>query len=134
MSNAGFKRDWSAILAKAGAKAEAVVRQSAVALQSGMVDKSPVDTGRFKGNWNCGIGSVILSTNAANDPSGSGAIARTLAAVQGWKAGQTIFLTNNLPYARRLEFGWSQQAPSGMVRLTIMDFQRNVASIAAGLR
>ncbi len=134
VSNAAFKRQYAAILAKAGAKAELVVRQSAVALQSGMVEKSPVDTGQFKGNWQCGIGALNLDTSAANDPSGSGAIAKTITALQRWKAGQTIYMTNSLPYARRLEFGWSQQAPAGMARLTVMDFQRNVAQIVAGLR
>jgi len=34
-----------------------------------------------------------------------------------------IYLTNNLPYAQRLEEGYSQQAPAGMVALTIQEFQ-----------
>lgn len=134
MSNAAFKRQYAAILAKAGAKAELVIRQSAVALQSGMVEKSPVDTGRFKGNWQCGIGVLNLDTSAGNDANGSGAIAKTIAAVQGWKAGQTIYMTNNLPYARRLEFGWSQQAPSGVVRLTVLDFQSSVRRAAESIK
>lgn len=150
MSNAAFKRQYAAILAKAGARAELVVRQSAVALQSGMVEKSPVGDpsqwknptsappgyvgGRFKGNWQTGIGVINADISAAPDKSGNGSIARALATVQNWKAGQTIFLTNSLPYAAELERGSSTQAPTGVVRLTVMDFQRTVAQIAAGLR
>ncbi|NTX09022.1 hypothetical protein, partial [Myxococcus sp. CA040A] len=35
------------------------------------------------------------------------------------KLGDTVYVTNNLPYARRLEFGHSAQAPRGMVRVTV---------------
>ena len=39
------------------------------------------------------------------------------------RAGQTIFITNSLPYAYRLEYdGWSRQAPAGMVRVTVVEF------------
>ena len=35
-----------------------------------------------------------------------------------------ITLTNNLPYAQRLEYGWSQQAPQGFVRVNVSRFQQ----------
>jgi hypothetical protein len=28
-----------------------------------------------------------------------------------------------MPYALRLEYGWSKQAPAGMVRVTVAEFQ-----------
>ena len=35
-------------------------------------------------------------------------------------AGNVVYLTNNLPYAQRLEYeGWSKQAPAGMVRVNM---------------
>lgn len=34
------------------------------------------------------------------------------------KFGDSITVSNNLPYAERLENGWSQQAPQGMLKLT----------------
>ena len=134
MSNAQFKANFAKLLAKAGAKAELVVRQTAVALQSGMVEKSPIDTGRFKNNFQCGIGLINTDTSAAPDKSGSGAISRTVTALEGWKLGQTIYMTNSLPYARRLEFGWSQKAPGGMVRLTVQDFHSKLAQVVAELK
>jgi hypothetical protein len=37
-------------------------------------------------------------------------------------SGQKIFLTNALPYAIRLENGWSKtQAPQGMVKLSLAE-------------
>ena len=41
--------------------------------------------------------------------------------------GRAVFLTNNLPYARRVEYGWSwQQAPKGMVRVNFRRIKRQL--------
>lgn len=130
----GFREDYARILEKAANKADLVVRQSALALQTGMVEKTAVDTGRARANWTCGVGTMNTSTDATPDPSGATAIAATTVALEGWKPGQTIYLLNSLPYIRRLEHGWSQQAPQGMVRLTVQDFQADIARKAAAIR
>ncbi|MNJ81742.1 hypothetical protein D3C77_807050 [compost metagenome] len=46
--------------------------------------------------------------------------------VQALTIGQTAFIVNNLPYAIPLEYGHSSQAPAGMVRVTLANFQRIV--------
>lgn len=127
-NNAEFKRKFAALLKKVGDDAETVVRKTAIEFQNAMIDRSPVDTGRFKSNWQCGIGAV--NTSIA-DTAGSDAKGRTVTVLQGWNAGQTIWLTNSLPYAQRLEYGWSKQAPSGMVRLTVMDYERYLTKVLA---
>lgn len=134
MSNAAFKRDFAALLKKAGDKAEMVVRKTALELQSSMIEMSPVDTGRFKGNWQCGVGVVNTATDSGEDKTGAGAIGRTQAALGSWKVGQTITLSNSLPYARRLEYGWSKQAPGGMVRLTVQNYSRALAKAVASIK
>ena len=89
---------------------------------------SPVDTGRFKENWLTAIGEANTSIDL---PSGAG----LTPIVKLLRLGDTIFFTNSLPYAFRLEFGWSNQAPRGMVRITVADWQgivdREVQKIAA---
>lgn len=132
--NESFKRDFAALLKKAGDKAEMVVRKTALELQSSMIEMSPVDTGRFKGNWQCGVGSVNTATDAPEDTSGAAAIGRTQTVLEGWKAGQTIALTNSLPYARRLEHGWSKQAPAGFVRLTVQNYGAALAKAVASIQ
>lgn len=134
MSNAAFKRDFAALLQKAGDKAEMVVRKTALELQSSMIEMSPVDTGRFKANWQCGVGVVNTATDSGEDKTGAGAIGRTQAALGSWKVGQTITLSNSLPYARRLEYGWSKQAPGGMVRLTVQNYSRALAKAVASTK
>ena len=54
----GFAADLNKLCERAGEKAALVVRRAALELQSGMIERSPVDTGRFKGNWQCGIGTI----------------------------------------------------------------------------
>lgn len=130
MNGAQFKRDMAAMLARAGNKAQAVVRASALELGKGVVEKSPVDTGRFKGNWQYGAGRINASTASAPDSSGTAALSRIAVGVAGFVPGQTIYITNSLPYAQRLEYGWSQQASQGMVRLTVAEFASKIAAIA----
>ena len=44
--------------------------------------------------------------------------------------GDAIYLVNNLPYAQRLENGWStKQAPNGMVALSIQKFDGRVINV-----
>ncbi|MFK3971180.1 hypothetical protein ACI2KS_10685 [Pseudomonas sp. NPDC087358] len=82
--------------------------------------------GRFRGNWMFSIGSPDTSTTEEVDPSGSKSTARIVGGAIEFKAGDTAFITNSLPYAIPLEFGHSQQSPSGMVRVTIARFQQIV--------
>lgn len=37
-----------------------------------------------------------------------------------------FILTNNIPYIRRLEYGWSSQNPEGMVRVNLRNFNRYI--------
>ena len=41
--------------------------------------------------------------------------------------GQDVYLANNLPYARRVEYGWSRkQAPAGMVRVNFRRIKKAI--------
>ena len=130
MSNDAFKAGFRRLLAKVGDRAEQTVRVFALQIGTELIRRSPVDTGRFRGNWQIGFYNIEYSTDSANDQSGGIAMDRLLARLASWKAGQTINITNSLPYAQRLEYGWSQQAPQGMVRLTVMNFKNYVRGAA----
>lgn len=109
-----------------------VLRKTALELQTGVVMMSPVETGRFRGNWQVGFGAINTNTSSPDDPAGSAAIARTAAELDSWTPGTTIWLTNSLPYARRLEYGWSKKAPGGMVRLTVQNYQAALKAAIKG--
>lgn len=82
--------------------------------------------GRFRGNWQFSIDSPATGELDRIDPSGDEAIAELLAQVQALTIGQTAYIVNNLVYAVPLEYGHSTQAPHGMVRVTLANFQRIV--------
>ncbi|MGE6564343.1 hypothetical protein ACTJJT_01195 [Pseudomonas sp. 22373] len=79
--------------------------------------------GRFRGNWQFSIDLPAAGELDRIDPSGSEAIAALREQVQALTIGQTAYIVNNLPYAVPLEYGHSTQAPSGMVRVTLANFQ-----------
>ena len=130
----GFKQDFAKMMARAAGREDQLVRASALGLGAAIVQKSPVDSGRFRGNWQYGAGQINFSTDAPEDKTGSIAIGKIAMGLQGWKRGETIFVTNSLPYAKRLEYdAWSKQATAGMVRISVMEFKANVKKQAASL-
>lgn len=95
------------------------VRGTLFSLVSRIIKESPVDTGRFRGNWQASINAPIKTQKQTTDPSGAGSIGNAGSVLQTLDAGETFYLTNNLPYANRLEFGYSKQAPAGMLRINV---------------
>jgi len=119
-NNADFKRNFAKLLDAVGDKAELVTRKVAEDLINSVVLKSPVDTGAFRGNWNLSFGAADLSNSA---PSNTDSVGKARAKLAGFKMGDHIFIVNNMPYAKRLEFdAWSSQAPQGIVRITVLEY------------
>ena len=52
--------------------------------------------------------------------------------IQGAKVEDDIYLSNGLPYAKRLENGWSRQAPTGMVRINVARFSSAIKQAVQG--
>lgn len=137
-----FVVDLTAFVKKAKGNADAVVRKVVLDIGTRIVVRSPVGDasfwkspppkgytgGRFRANWQYGEGVVPLGASSAIDPTGAVSLAR-IAAIKPEAAGKVHYLTNNLPYAMRLETGWSKQAPGGMVALAVREFQGVVARI-----
>jgi hypothetical protein len=118
--------------------ANQVKRTVALDLLSRIVDRTPVDTGRARANWQVSLSSPRLSeasyTNSEKIPQGNQesaiagrAKAKGAAIVKNAQEGQDIWITNNLPYINRLETGtWSDQAPQGMVAISIAEVQQAI--------
>ena len=111
------------MIAKAGADVDLIVRKVSIDMFSRVIRMSPVDTGRFKGNWQCTLDRAAESATDARDPSGLATADAMIDAVMAFPVGRVTYLSNVLPYAYRLEYeGWSNQAPIGMVRVTAREF------------
>ena len=89
--------------------------------------------GRLRANWNVSLVSPDTSTTDKVDPDGSATIARAAAVIAQADGKQDIWIMNSLPYAIPIEYGHSNQAPAGMVRITVADFQESVNAAAASL-
>lgn len=108
-------------------------RTAVMLAAQGMVLRSPVDTGRFRANWQFGYGSVNTTTTTSVDTSGGAALGAIKSAVDAVEAGGICYVTNSLPYAQRLENGWSKQAPSGMVKVTFAELPVQLEAYARSL-
>lgn len=100
-----------------------VVRKITMDVFNNVIQMSPVDTGRFRGNWQVATGEAPTGTVEMTDPSGATVMAQVAGEVGQMEPGDVVYLVNNLPYARPLEEGHSQQAPGGMVALTVQRFR-----------
>lgn len=119
-----FALDVSKWCGKSLDRIDIVSRKIALEMFRRAILRTPVDTGRARGNWQTTIGAPAIGTLKETDPSGRKAIANATTVGLTWRArtGASILLTNNLPYIERLEHGYSKQAPAGMVAITVAEF------------
>ena len=120
-----FALDVSKFVEKAKKNPEKVMRQVSIKLFSAIIKATPVDTGRARNNWFASGSAPSSGTTDATDKSGNIAIGNATSFVLKATDWHEFTLTNNLPYAQRLEYGhWSKQAPQGMVRINVSRFQQ----------
>lgn len=112
-----FGLDLKKACEKAKGQTELVARKVMLDLFSRVIMKSPVDTGRFRANWNVGYGSPDKTTTQSTNS----ALGKVTQEISTARLGGSIYLSNSLPYSIRLENGWSGQAPAGMVRLSLVE-------------
>ena len=126
-----FKLDLTKFAEKAGDNADLVVRKVAFEIFKSVIFMTPVDTGRARANWNFAYGNIDYSVKAKGDTSDPEI--KALGLISTKVNGRNIFISNNLPYAQRLEDGYSNQAPTGMVRVTVTQFQTFIKNAVRGL-
>ena len=94
-----------------------------------LVEKTPVDTGRARGNWQVTIGSPAEGQFDQTDKEGGDTIAKGLAALAGLPDMQVVWISNNIDYIEELEHGHSGQSPEGMLAITIEEL-RNMFTVS----
>lgn len=101
-----------------GLKVDEAVVSICAQLSGAIIQDTPVAKGTLRGNWFATIGSPSNSVDESRRESSAMADAQSTALKA---SGEVFFLTNNLPYAHRIEYdGWSKtKAPSGMVRRNV---------------
>ncbi len=127
-----FKLGVKAFAKKMGRDVNDIKRLVAIDIFGKIITESPVDTGRFRNNWNTSLNKPNYSTTLETDQSGQKAKDGILSVIQGAKVEDDIYLSNGLPYAKRLENGWSRQAPTGMVRINVARFSSAMKQAVQG--
>lgn len=142
-----FALDLKKFADKTDARVNAIVKKIVFDVSTSVVLKSPVGDakywksppppgyvgGRFRGNWQYGLGAINYTMSETIDPAGQVTISAIVGKVSDTPAGEVHYISNSLPYADRLENGWSRQAPNGMVGLTVLEFQPIVNAAAKAI-
>ena len=120
---------------------EMLLRGTALDLMSAIVMRTPVGNpdiwktkyppkgytgGRLRGNWQAEINRPASGTSKKTDKRGSKTLKKGQAKMKGATVGDSIYITNNLPYAIAVENGHSRQAPKGMVKITIAELKMHL--------
>jgi hypothetical protein len=121
-----FAESLAAFAEQAKETIDDVFREVVIEIGTSVIRLSPVDTGRFKGNWQLTIGAPSGYSLDAYDKAGHETIAELVAQANQLEAGQVAYIVNNLVYGVPLEYGHSAQAPAGMVQITLARFQQIV--------
>lgn len=128
-SSQSWKLEIDAEWAKTEGALHDVVIWIAIEARDRVKRKTPVDTGHAQNNWLVNIGTPDNGeTMSIAPPKGAKEAdsfsARNAESISNYPKDGTfpaIYLQNNLPYALALEYGHSDQAPLGMVEITIIE-------------
>lgn len=123
-----FNSAFSKLIKASEKKVEEVAKETATEIVQTLSNKSPIDTRRFKSNWNTSFNVVDTSTNEIFD---SGSVGRAVSSLAMYEIGDKIFMTNSLHYAIKLEYGGSQQAPFGVSRVTAVEYPQILRRVVA---
>lgn len=118
-----FALNLSGMVEKKKLEVSKAVRTVMLDLFTRTVMKTPVDTGMLRNSWWPGVGTMPTNGEGGVSATGAESIARIQSVIgQVEMNGEKVYLMNNLPYARAIEYGHSKvKAPQGMVRLSVQE-------------
>lgn len=124
-----FQKRFSILADRIDKNLNEMVRKVGIVADQTLVLSTPVDEGTARSNWQVALDAPIRSEIPPYAPgkglgigesaNAQGALAQGQAAIGQYKNGQTIYISNNLPYINRLNDGWSAQAPAGFVEKAV---------------
>jgi len=105
----------------------ALFRSVGIQVFDAIIIPSPVKTGRFRANWQASINEIKTGT-LFNGKKVKKEDLTVIPKAENMLAGNIslkdiLYLTNNLPYAEALEYGWSQKVAAHWVRDTVAKAQ-----------
>ncbi len=123
-----WESDWKKIESKIDRTLDQGIRATILELSTAIIKDTPAKTGRARGNWQASIGrGATGEVSVVNKRAGEAKAISNVNQKASVAVGDLYYLTNNVPYIERLEYGWSKQAPGGMVRKNMQNFNRLLA-------
>ena len=101
-----------------------------------IIRKTPVDTGRARASWYVNVGRRAKWRSRKDFKIGASIESRSgeLAKLLKYPI-QMTWITNSQPYIRRLEDGWSKQAPKGtMVMQTLQLYYKRLSALNLNIK
>lgn len=98
-----------------------LTKEVAQAVFEGVVRRSPVLTGKFRASWRVSVNAPDYVVPPRIVPGSQPVIPAPDWPGINVRIGDLIYISNGAPYGERLENGWSQQAPNGMLALTLAE-------------
>jgi hypothetical protein len=86
-----------------------------------IVPATPVRTGKARSNYVVGRGqrNPAIRPAAEIDPAGSISLTAGFPTIDAARPGESLHISNNLPYISRLNSGYSEQAPAGFIERAV---------------
>lgn len=123
---AEFSNQLRQIAVLVDAELSQAIRKGVLDVFRSIVQRSPVDTGAYRASHGIANMSPAGDEDIVKGKKGqkiSASVALSRGSRWTWKVGDgDIYIFNNLPYAERIENGWSQtQAPNGVYRIALIE-------------
>ncbi len=90
-------------------------RDATLSVFNNCVALSPVDSGAYRASWHISEGEPEFKW-VGRQPRNAHELPEPAAPKLSTKFYRKFYITNGAPYALRLEYGWSDQAPLGVMR------------------
>ena len=129
MPTSNYKSVHQKLRAKIPAVSQRVLERSIGVAAEKLILRTPVRSGRHRGDWKVTVGGLQGGETGQLDPSGSATIAKAKADATQARLGLNVNLENSGPAIERLERGSSTQAPQGFLKITSVEMPAEIERI-----
>lgn len=117
MMRASFRVDLNRVRSKIGESVKVKAERITQKLVDSFIRDSPVYRGNFRASWNVTEGFPVYVRALDGNPSNPSTAPKII--VKARNNFPVFFITNGQPYGKVLEYGSSNQAPNGIIRINI---------------
>lgn len=116
-----FAKNMNQLAANVQSRVPALLKEISINIVDDVATANPVLTGQSSSNWKTAIGAPDLTYDMGpNARAGQQSVDDAKAALSALAMGQTVYISNSVPYIIELNNGSSAKAPAGFVEMAIV--------------